>query len=82
MPSHMGLVVARPGLVRDGLQAVLSAVPGVEALEPADCAVTALAQLENHSLCLAILDSSLPEEELCTTLGVIKGQWPHVWCIV
>jgi DNA-binding NarL/FixJ family response regulator len=78
----MGLVVARPGLVRDGLQAVLSAVPGVCALEPADCAATALERLENHPLCLTILDSSLAEEELCTTLGMIKEKWPHVWCIV
>jgi DNA-binding NarL/FixJ family response regulator len=82
MTSHMGLVVARPGLVRDALQAVLSAVPGVEALQPAGCAASALERLENHSLCLTILDSSLPDDELCTTLGLIKGQWPHVWCIV
>ena len=82
MASHTGLVVARPGLVRDGLQAVLSAVPGVEALDPADCAASALERLENHSLCLTILDSSLSEEELCTTLRMIKEQWPHVWCIV
>jgi DNA-binding NarL/FixJ family response regulator len=68
--------------VRDGLQAVLSAVPGVHALEPADCAASALARLEKHPLCLAILDSSLSEGELCTTLGVIKGRWPNVWCIV
>jgi DNA-binding NarL/FixJ family response regulator len=78
----MGLVVARPGLVRDGLQAVLSAVPGVDALEPADDGASALERLENFILRLAILDSSLPEDELCTTLGLIKGQWPHVWCIV
>jgi DNA-binding NarL/FixJ family response regulator len=82
MPPHLGLVVARPGLVRDGLQAVLSAVPGVEALEPADCAASALERLDSHSLSLTILDSSLPEDELCTTLGVIKGKWPQVWCIV
>ena len=72
MTSHMGLVVARPGLVRDGLQAVLSAVPGVHALEPADSAASALERLESHSVCLAILDSSLPEDELRTTLGAIK----------
>ena len=82
MPSHLGLIVARPGLVRDALQAVLSAVPEVDALEPADCAASALERLENHSLCLTILDSSLSEEELCATLGAIKEKWPQVWCIV
>ena len=77
----MGLVVARPGLVRDALQAMLSAVPGVRALKPADDAASALERLENHSLCLAILDFSLSEDELCTTFGLIKEKWPHVWCI-
>ena len=46
MTSHSGLVVAMPGLVRDGLQAVLSAVPGVRAVEPADCAAAALERLQ------------------------------------
>jgi DNA-binding NarL/FixJ family response regulator len=82
MTLHTGLVVARPGLVRDGLQAVLSAVPGIQALEPADCAASALERLESHAPCLTILDSSLSEEELCTTLGAIKEKWPQVWCIV
>ena len=82
MTSHTGLVVARPGLVRDGLQAVLSAVPGMQALEPADCAASALERLESHAPCLTILDSSLSEEELCATLGAIKEKWPQVWCIV
>jgi DNA-binding NarL/FixJ family response regulator len=82
MPSHLGLVVARPGLVRDGLQAVLSAVPGVHALEPADCVASVMERLENQTICLTILDSSLADNELCTTLGMIKEKWPQVWCIV
>ena len=81
MTSHSGVIVARPGLVRDALQAMLSAIPGVHAVEPADDAASALERPENHSLCLAILDSSLPDDELCTTLRVIKEKWPHVWCI-
>jgi DNA-binding NarL/FixJ family response regulator len=68
--------------VRDGLQAVLSAVPGVQALEPADNAGSAVERLESHAPCLTILDSSLSEEELCTTLEMIKEKWPQVWCIV
>jgi DNA-binding NarL/FixJ family response regulator len=82
MTLHKGLVVARPGLVRDALQAVLSAVPGVEPLEPAADAASALERIADYSPCLAILDSSLPEDELYTTLRMIKVTWPHVWCIV
>lgn len=81
MTSPAGLVVARPGLVRDGLQAMLSAVPGMQALEPADCAASALERLESHAPCLTILDSSLSQEELCATLRTIKDKWPQVWCI-
>jgi DNA-binding NarL/FixJ family response regulator len=82
MTLHSGLVIARPGLVRDGLQAVLSAVPEMQALEPAGCAASALERLESHTPCVTILDSSLSEEELCATLGAIKEKRPQVWCIV
>jgi DNA-binding NarL/FixJ family response regulator len=80
--TNLGLVVARPGLVRDGLQAVLSAIPGMDALEPADDGASALDRLKSHRPDLVILDSSLSEGAVCTTLRQIKGQWPDVRCIV
>jgi len=80
--TNLGLVVARPGLVRDGLQAVLSAIPGLDALEPADDGASALDRLKSHRPDLVILDSSLSEGEMCTTLRQIKGQWPDVRCLV
>jgi DNA-binding NarL/FixJ family response regulator len=80
--TNLGLVVARPGLVREGLQAVLSAIPGIDALEPADDGASALDRLKSHRLALAVLDSSLSEDELCKTLRQIKEQWPYVRCIV
>jgi DNA-binding NarL/FixJ family response regulator len=82
MSSHWGLVVARPGLVRDALQAVLSAVPEVHALKPADDGASSLARLNDHRPDLVILDSSLSEDELCATLSQMKAGWPDVCCIV
>ena len=80
--TNSGLVVARPGLVREGLQAVLSAIPGMNALEPADDGASALDRLASHHPDLVIVDSSLPEDELCVTLRQIKEQYPDVRCVV
>ena len=80
--THSGLVVARPGLLRDGLQAVLSAIPGMNALEPADDGTSALNKLESHRLDLVILGSSLSADELHATLRQTKEQYPDVRCII
>jgi DNA-binding NarL/FixJ family response regulator len=79
--ANSGLIVARPGLVRDGLQAVLSAVPGMHALEPVDDGASALDKVANHRPDLVIVDSSLPEGELRATLRHIKKQHPDVCCV-
>ena len=80
--TKSGLIVARPGLVREGLQAVLSAIPGMNALEPAGDGASALDKLASHRPDLVIVDSSLPEDELRATLRNIKGQHPDVRCVV
>jgi DNA-binding NarL/FixJ family response regulator len=80
--THSGLVVARPGLLRDGLQAVLSAISGMSALEPADDGTSALNKLESHHLDLVILGSNLTADELNATLRQIKEQYPDVRCII
>ena len=82
MMGKLGLIVARPGLVRDGLQAVFQAMPGIDALEPADDGASALIMLKNHRADLVILDSSLSEDELMATISRIKGQYPDVRCLV
>ncbi len=70
--THSGLVIAKPGLVRDGLQAVLSAIPGMNVLEPADDGTSALNELESHRPDLVILGSSLSANELQATLRRIE----------
>ena len=76
-----GLIVAKPSLVRDGLQAVLSAIPGMKTLKPADDESMALDRLRSLPD-LVILDSSLAENALHTMLGTVKEHYPDVRCIV
>jgi DNA-binding NarL/FixJ family response regulator len=80
--TKSGLIVARPGLVREGLQSVLSAIPGVNALEPAGDGASALDKLASRRPDLVIVDSSLPEDELRATLRHIKDQHPDIRCVV
>lgn len=63
MEKIVGLVVARAGVIRDGYQTLISAIPGVEATEPADSGPSALARLEEDSQYIIILDSSLTIDE-------------------
>jgi DNA-binding NarL/FixJ family response regulator len=80
--THSGLVVARPGLVREGLQALLSAIPGMGTLQPADDGPSALDRLAGHRPNLVIVHASLPEDELRSTLRQIQARHPDVLCIV
>jgi DNA-binding NarL/FixJ family response regulator len=77
-----GLIVAKPSLVREGLQAMLQAIPDVEILEPVEDGVSALGTLKSRHVDLVILDSSLSEDELVTTVTKIKGRYPETRCLV
>jgi len=79
--SKTGLIVAKRSLVRDGLQAVLSAISGMEALEPADDEIAGLDRLRSLPD-LVILDSSLAQDALHTILETIKAHYPDVRSIV
>jgi DNA-binding NarL/FixJ family response regulator len=68
--------------VREGLQALLSAIPGMGALQPADGGPSALDKLASHRPNLAIVHASLPEDELRSTLRQIQAKHPDVRCVV
>ena len=82
MRKYWGLIVAKPGVVREGLQSVISAIPEVEALEPVADSHSVLEVLKSQPLDLIIFNSNLPEDNIQTTLGQIKERWPRVRCIV
>jgi DNA-binding NarL/FixJ family response regulator len=81
MRKHTGLLVARPGLVREGLQAVLAATGGLDVLEPANDGALAIEKLQIQQPSLVILDASLTQNEMSQTLAQIKQEWPDVRCI-
>jgi DNA-binding NarL/FixJ family response regulator len=80
--SQPVLIVAPPGRLRDGLQAMVRAVPQIADTVQADDGPTALQMLTEHPLALVLLDADLPGEEAWTVLPQIKARWPQTRCIV
>ncbi|UCG22887.1 MAG: acyltransferase family protein [Chloroflexota bacterium] len=78
MKTNEVLIVARPGLVRDGLVDMVSAISGLESLEPAADGPAAVTRLGYHRQALVLLDASLPEDEALVAWLEIKGRYPDV----
>ena len=75
------LLIARPGRMRDGLQALLRTIPGIEIIGQADCGTRALTLISEKELPLVLLDSSPGSAEMLATLRQIKDGHPQVRCI-
>ena len=82
MGSKDGLVIARQGPVRDGLQAVLRALPGVIAQDPVEDEGSALDRFQEDIPGLILIDSSLPENEARAILEYAKANKPQVYCLI
>jgi DNA-binding NarL/FixJ family response regulator len=76
------LLVARPGRMREGLQALLRSIPEIEIVGQADWESQALALIAQQHPALVLLDSSLTPREMLPTLMQIKGEYPRMRCIV
>jgi DNA-binding NarL/FixJ family response regulator len=76
------LLVARPGRMREGLQALLRTIPEIEIVGQADWESQALAMIALQHPALVLLDSSLTPGEMLPTLLRIKGEYPRMRCIV
>ena len=76
------LLVARPGRMREGLQALLRTIPEIEIVGQADWGSQALALIAQQQPALVLLDSSLTPGEMLSTLMQIKGEYPRTRCIV
>ena len=76
------LVAARPGRVRDGLQALLAAIPQIEMIGQADDGASALKSVVEHRPALVLLDTNLPGDEVLAVLRQIKAQWPQARCLI
>jgi DNA-binding NarL/FixJ family response regulator len=76
------LLIARPGRMREGLQALLRSIPEIEIVGQADWESQALALIAQQHPALVLLDSSLTPREMLPTLMQIKGEYPRMRCIV
>ncbi len=76
------LLVARPGRMREGLQALLRTIPVIEVVGQTDCESQALTLISQQQPALVLIDSSLTPQEMLPTLIQIKGGYPRTRCIV
>lgn len=78
MKEHtVALVVARPGRLRDSLEALLAALPQIEIVNNVDDGLLALQACAEFPPDLVLLDVNLPGNEAYATLRQVKGKWPQ-----
>ena len=77
----MILIVAPPGDLQIGLQALLAVLRDVEVLVAAEGPL-ALEVIERHAPSLVILDDDLPSDGALPAANQIKARWPEVRCLV
>jgi DNA-binding NarL/FixJ family response regulator len=76
------LIVSQPGPLRDGLRALLSAMPQIEVIGEASDIALVSRMIQEHCPTLVLLDADLPGNEVGNTLKTIKANGPEVRCIV
>ena len=77
----LALIVAEPGPLRDGLRALLIAMPQVDAVEEACDLSSALGMAFEHAPALALLDSGPAHSETWLAVRRVKAKWPRARCI-
>jgi DNA-binding NarL/FixJ family response regulator len=75
------LIIARSGPLRDGLRALLTAMPQVNAAEEACDLSTALRMAFERAPALVLLDSVLTGSEVWLAVRQAKAKWPRARCI-
>ncbi|MBL7184622.1 MAG: response regulator [Anaerolineae bacterium] len=78
----LGLIVARPGRIRDAWRALLRASCHIDIVDQADDGPSALRTMAELPPALVLLDADLPGDEAHTVLRQIKARWPHIRCIL
>jgi DNA-binding NarL/FixJ family response regulator len=78
---HTALIVARPGPLREGLEALLSGVPEIEQVEEADDLPSALGIAHRRTPDLILLDSSVIDGDVHVSIGRVREKWPGARCI-
>jgi two-component system NarL family response regulator len=75
------LIVARPGPLREGVEALLASVPQVEVIATVGQASAAFSVAVAQPLDLLLLDAGLPDDEGCRLLRLCRRQRAGLRCI-
>ena len=73
-------VVARPGRMRDGLIALLRAIPEIGTVEQLGDDTAALTGVLHHPNALLLLDASLMKQEVWTFVKELKSRHQQLHC--
>jgi DNA-binding NarL/FixJ family response regulator len=76
------LIVARPGPLRDGMEALLASVHQVQVIGKAGRAAKALCIASGCPLDLLLIEAGLPCDGVSRVLAFCRGQRPGLRCIV
>jgi DNA-binding NarL/FixJ family response regulator len=75
------LIVAKPGPLRDSIQALMIAIPQIEAVRGTSDLSSALAMVFDRYPALVLLDSDLEGGEIRSAVRRVKAQWPQAQCV-
>jgi len=75
------LIVAKPGPLRDGLRALLIAMPEINAVEEVGDLPSALKTALDRAPALIVLDSGLAGSDIWRAVRQAKARWPQSRCI-
>jgi DNA-binding NarL/FixJ family response regulator len=76
MPQKRVLIVAEPGPLRDGLQALAGAVPGVRPVEYDNIESAVRNGHPEGDVALVLLDAGVAGDGLGAALRRMRGKWP------
>lgn len=75
------MILAVPGPLRDGLHALMFAMPQIGSIMEMSNLQTALGTTNGQIPSLIILDAELTEGDLSQTIQLVKAQWSEARCI-
>ena len=76
------LIVAKPGPLRDGLRALMIAMPQIGAVDEVNDFSSALKMVFEHRPTLVLLDVGLISGDTWMTIRRAKARWPKARCIL
>ena len=76
------LIIARPGPLRDGLQALVDTMPLIRALNVLNDVSSALGGETGGSPALVLLDADLSNDRVWLTVRRVKRKWPRARTII